>query len=142
MDGSCAREIEHREAASAIAKKIAKGSIIAKATERLIYQIVEVCAERERESVEAAIEACAKIADRMPDDAKAVASAIRATIGGTAKWSEPNILDFESDADILWAEICEYGESTIIERIGAAIAAAYAAGKSSSVDKGESHADD
>jgi hypothetical protein len=52
MDGACAREIERREAAMAIAKQVAKGSIVAKATERLIYQIVEVCAEKASKDLE------------------------------------------------------------------------------------------
>jgi molybdopterin biosynthesis enzyme len=36
-----------------LAQRVANGSIVAQATERLIYQIVEVCAEHEKEKVEA-----------------------------------------------------------------------------------------
>jgi hypothetical protein len=35
------------------AQKVADGSIVAQATERLIYQIVEVCAEHEKETLAA-----------------------------------------------------------------------------------------
>jgi hypothetical protein len=52
-DKACVAMNERREGAMTLAKEVAKGSIIAKATERLIYQIVEVCAEHEREAVEA-----------------------------------------------------------------------------------------
>jgi hypothetical protein len=36
-----------------LAQKVADGSIVAQATERLIYQIVEVCAEHEKETLAA-----------------------------------------------------------------------------------------
>jgi hypothetical protein len=46
-----------------LARTVAKDSIVTQATERLIVQIVEVCAEHEKTAVAAEREACAKIAD-------------------------------------------------------------------------------
>ena len=57
MDGACKRAIARNEAAMEIAKKVAERGIVAKATERLIYQIVETCAEHERENTKAIREA-------------------------------------------------------------------------------------
>jgi hypothetical protein len=51
------------EEAVRLAKKVAEGSIVQQATERLIYQIVEVCAEHERERHKALVEAL-RLADK------------------------------------------------------------------------------
>jgi hypothetical protein len=61
-----------------LAKTVAKDSIVTQATERLIVQIVEVCAEHEKAAIAAEREACAKIAD-IGDD-RFIAAAIRARI--------------------------------------------------------------
>ena len=44
---------ERNEEAQRLAKKVVSGGIVQQAAERLVYQIVEVCAEHERENTDA-----------------------------------------------------------------------------------------
>ena len=44
---------ERNQEAQRLAEKVVSGGIVQKATERLVYQIVEVCAEHERENTDA-----------------------------------------------------------------------------------------
>lgn len=52
-DKACVARNERNEEAYALARKVVADGIVVKATERLVYQIVEACVDRERESIAA-----------------------------------------------------------------------------------------
>jgi hypothetical protein len=59
--------IERNQEALRLAEKVVAGGIVQKATERLVYQIVEVCAEHERENTEALRARVAKLEAALKD---------------------------------------------------------------------------
>jgi len=86
---------ERMEEAVRLAKQVAAGGIVQQATERLIYQIVEACAEHERERHKALVEALkeaaaqlhwsAEVYDNIPVEHAASARRIRARIDALLK---------------------------------------------------------
>ena len=63
---------DRNQEAQRLAEEVVSGGIVQKATERLVYQIVEVCAEHERKNTDALRARVAKLEEEVAEQSKEV----------------------------------------------------------------------
>ena len=99
---------ERNQEAQRLAEKVVSGGIVQKATERLVYQIVEVCAEHERESTDV-LRAELTAAREVLTEYDKVVDALRARVA-----------QLEAALEQVHAHICAFGSDEDLAVIDAA----------------------